>query len=130
MERAAAVRGWADGSSRAWYIPPVRFFDPRSASIVYCPPVPTIIFEPLHADVSVPSRATAHSAGYDLAAYLTGRTVRVFLDGVKRTTEGGGRDEFHFAEFFEAPNLRRGLHRVFVQIDDNGSTAWTFTVIR
>jgi dUTP pyrophosphatase len=44
--------------------------------------VPTIIFEPLHADVPVPSRATAHSAGYDLAAYLTGRTVRVFLDGV------------------------------------------------
>lgn len=44
--------------------------------------MPTIIFEPLHADVSAPSRATAHSAGYDLAAYLTGRTVRVFLDGV------------------------------------------------
>jgi dUTP pyrophosphatase len=42
---------------------------------------PSIIFEPLHADVAPPARATAHSAGYDLAAYLTGRTVRVFLDG-------------------------------------------------
>lgn len=41
-----------------------------------------IIFEPLYPDVVPPSRATEHSAGYDLAAYLTGRTVRVFLDGV------------------------------------------------
>ena len=49
----------------------------------------SIIFEPLHSDVAAPVRATAHSAGYDLAAYLTGRTVRVFLDGVmsERTTE-------------------------------------------
>ncbi len=48
-----------------------------------------IIFEPLHADAAPPSRATEHSAGYDLAAYLTGRTVRVFLDGVasERPTE-------------------------------------------
>lgn len=43
--------------------------------------MPEIIFEPLHADVTLPARATAHSAGYDLAAYLTGRTVRVFLEG-------------------------------------------------
>ena len=42
----------------------------------------SIIFEPLHPDVAPPSRATEHSAGYDLAAHLTGRTVRVFLDGV------------------------------------------------
>lgn len=42
----------------------------------------SIIFEPLHPDVAPPTRATEHSAGYDLAAYLTGRTVRVFLDGV------------------------------------------------
>ena len=41
-----------------------------------------IIFEPLHADVLPPGRATAHSAGYDLSAYLTGRSVRVFRDGV------------------------------------------------
>jgi dUTP pyrophosphatase len=48
-----------------------------------------IIFEPLHPDVGPPTRATAHSAGYDLAAYLTGRTVRVFRDGVmtERQTE-------------------------------------------
>ena len=82
MECVPAVRGRGDESSRAWYIPPVSFLVPLSASIVYRPPVPTIIFEPLQADVAPPSRATAHSAGYDLAAYLTGRTVRVFLDGV------------------------------------------------
>lgn len=48
-----------------------------------------IIFEPLHADVAVPSRATAHSAGYDLSAYLAGRTVRMFRDGAvsERATE-------------------------------------------
>lgn len=40
-----------------------------------------IIFEALHADVPQPARATEHSAGYDLAAYLAGRTVRIFLDG-------------------------------------------------
>jgi dUTP pyrophosphatase len=44
--------------------------------------VTQILFEPLHPDVAPPSRATAHSAGYDLSAYLAGRTVRVFLDGV------------------------------------------------
>lgn len=42
----------------------------------------SIIFEPLHPDVAPPLRATEHSAGYDLAAFLTGRAVRVFLDGV------------------------------------------------
>lgn len=48
-----------------------------------------IIFEPLHADVKPPVRATAHSAGYDLPAYLTGRTVRVFSEGAmsERATE-------------------------------------------
>jgi dUTP pyrophosphatase len=43
--------------------------------------MPTIRLDPLHPDVTPPARATAHSAGYDLAAYLTGRVVRVFLDG-------------------------------------------------
>lgn len=33
-------------------------------------------FERLHDDVVVPSRATAGSAGYDLRAYLRGRTVK------------------------------------------------------
>ncbi|MHB1311926.1 MAG: dUTP diphosphatase [Gemmatimonadaceae bacterium] len=48
-----------------------------------------IVFEPLHPDVSPPSRATEHSAGYDLPAYLTGRVVKVFLDGASfdRPTE-------------------------------------------
>jgi len=51
--------------------------------------VPSVIFEPLHADVTPPARATEHSAGYDLAAYLAARTVRVFLNGVmsERATE-------------------------------------------
>lgn len=42
----------------------------------------SIIFEPLHAGVRPPQRGTAGSAGYDLAAYLTSRTVRVYRDGV------------------------------------------------
>ena len=33
-------------------------------------------FERLHDDVVIPSRATAGSAGYDLRAYLLGRTVK------------------------------------------------------
>lgn len=51
--------------------------------------MPPVLFERLHPDVAPPARATAHSAGYDLSAYLTGRTVRVFLDGVAsdRATE-------------------------------------------
>lgn len=40
-----------------------------------------ILFQPLHPDVQPPTRATEHSAGYDLSAYLTGRTVKVFVDG-------------------------------------------------
>jgi dUTP diphosphatase len=41
-----------------------------------------IVFEALHADVRAPQRGTAGSAGYDLAAYLTSRTVRIWRDGV------------------------------------------------
>ena len=41
-----------------------------------------IVFEALHADVPAPRRGTAGSAGYDLAAYLTSRTVRIWRDGV------------------------------------------------
>ncbi|PHX96298.1 MAG: hypothetical protein CK531_09670 [Gemmatimonadetes bacterium] len=41
-----------------------------------------IIFEPLHPDTPVPHRGTSASAGYDLSAYLTGRTVRIWKDGV------------------------------------------------
>lgn len=37
--------------------------------------VPQIVFEALHPDVVIPSRATAGAAGYDVRAYLRGRTV-------------------------------------------------------
>jgi dUTP pyrophosphatase len=43
---------------------------------------PMIVFEPLHSDVPIPSRGTTASAGYDLAAYLKGRTVRVWHGGI------------------------------------------------
>jgi dUTP pyrophosphatase len=43
--------------------------------------VSTIIFEALYPGVRPPERATEHSAGYDLSAYLEARTVRVFVDG-------------------------------------------------
>ena len=35
-----------------------------------------VVFEPLHADVLPPERATAGSAGFDLRAYLAARRVR------------------------------------------------------
>ncbi len=38
---------------------------------------PQIIIEKLYADVVLPSRATEHSAGYDLYAYLSDRPVKV-----------------------------------------------------
>ena len=38
--------------------------------------MPEILFEPLHDGVVAPTRATTHSAGYDLRAYLIGRQVR------------------------------------------------------
>jgi dUTP pyrophosphatase len=40
-----------------------------------------IIFEALHDGVEPPRRATAHSAGHDLSACLSGGMVRVFVDG-------------------------------------------------
>jgi dUTP pyrophosphatase len=42
---------------------------------------PEIIFEPLHEGVSPPRRATAASAGHDLAVCLAGGSVRVFVGG-------------------------------------------------
>ena len=51
------------------------------------------LIERLHDDVVVPARATAGSAGYDLRAYLRGRTVKL-SDGVTQrelsTDEAGG----------------------------------------
>jgi dUTP pyrophosphatase len=46
--------------------------------------MPSITFEALYPDVHPPRRGTAGSAGYDLAAYLTSRVVRVFRDGAMR----------------------------------------------
>ncbi|MBI3568796.1 MAG: dUTP diphosphatase [Gemmatimonadetes bacterium] len=54
--------------------------------------MPDIVFESLHPDVSPPRRGTAGSAGYDLAACLTGRTVRTWHEGVmtERTAAADG----------------------------------------
>jgi dUTP pyrophosphatase len=55
-----------------------------------------IIFEALHAGVAPPQRATAESAGHDLAVCLTAGTVRVFVNGqvevrqVRREPSGDG----------------------------------------
>lgn len=38
-------------------------------------------FERLHADATLPQRATAHAAGYDLRAYLTGTAIEVWASG-------------------------------------------------
>jgi len=38
----------------------------------------SVVFEKLHDDVEAPSRATRESAGYDLRAYLAGRSVQVY----------------------------------------------------
>ncbi len=51
------------------------------------------VFERLHDDVELPARATAGSAGYDVRAYLKGRSVR-YSDGATQgerpATEEGG----------------------------------------
>ncbi len=51
-----------------------------------------IIIEALHGDAPLPARATSGSAGYDLAAYLTGRRVRVWTAGAasERPAENRG----------------------------------------
>lgn len=47
----------------------------------------TIIFEKLHDDVELPARATEHSAGYDLKAYLLGNPA-IKLSLAARQYEG------------------------------------------
>jgi dUTP pyrophosphatase len=44
--------------------------------------MPVITYETLHPDVPIPARATRQAAGYDVCAYLIGRSVRV-SDGLK-----------------------------------------------
>ncbi len=68
------------------------FTRPTPCSLSPSTAVSSVIFEPLHADVTPPARATEHSAGYDVSAYLTGRTVRVFLDGVQTERPAEQRD--------------------------------------
>jgi dUTP pyrophosphatase len=48
---------------------------------------PQIVFEPLHEDVSPPHRATTGAAGYDIRAYLVGRSVIVVRGGTGERTE-------------------------------------------
>ncbi|MFN0099676.1 MAG: dUTP diphosphatase [Gemmatimonadaceae bacterium] len=53
--------------------------------------MPAIVFDPLHPTIAPPARATAASAGHDLAACLLGATVTVFIAGVAtpRAIEAG-----------------------------------------
>ncbi|HEX6924224.1 MAG TPA: hypothetical protein VF167_02255 [Longimicrobiaceae bacterium] len=37
-----------------------------------------VVFEPLHPDVVVPARATLGAAGYDVRAYVRGRTISAY----------------------------------------------------
>jgi len=46
-------------------------------------PLPDVIFEALHDGVPLPARATAQAAGYDLSAWLRGRTVRLWRGGAE-----------------------------------------------
>lgn len=45
----------------------------------------TIVFEPLEPGLQFPKQATTESAGYDVAAYLLGRSVRVAGGGIEET---------------------------------------------
>lgn len=51
-----------------------------------------LIIETLHNDGPLPARATAGSAGYDLAAYLRARRVRVWSGGVATERAAADRD--------------------------------------
>lgn len=61
-------------------MPPANFRAPAPAPAA---PLPPIVVERLHDDAVIPTRATEGSAGYDLSAYLRGRTVRC-SDGVRQ----------------------------------------------
>lgn len=56
---------------------------------------PVITYESLYPDVPVPVRATRQAAGYDVCAYLIGRSVRV-SDGLNvRERESDRQDRLH-----------------------------------
>ena len=42
-----------------------------------------VTFEALHEGVVTPTRATREAAGYDLSAFLRGRTVRAYRNGLQ-----------------------------------------------
>lgn len=46
-----------------------------------------VVFEALQPDLQPPKKATTESAGYDVAAYLLGRSVRVAGGGIEDTRE-------------------------------------------
>lgn len=64
-----------------------------------------VVFEKLHEDVETPSRATRESAGYDLRAYLSGRSVRVYRSRHDRMGE-------------EAPEGEHDRARIVLGSDD------------
>ena len=54
----------------------------------------TIVFEALHPSVAPPQRGTAGSAGYDLAAFVEGRSIRVWRNNAleeRSASDVGGR---------------------------------------
>jgi dUTP pyrophosphatase len=66
---------------------------------------PTITYESLYQDVPTPARATKEAAGYDVCAYLSGRTVRI-SDGLKvreRATDDAGRLHLQAGEIALVP---------------------------
>ena len=50
-------------------------------------PTPAVVFQPLHDDVIVPTRSTEESAGYDVRAYLNGRSVKLCKSGEDGVTD-------------------------------------------
>lgn len=49
----------------------------------------SVVFEPLHADVIPPTRATRGAAGYDVRAYLKARKVRLSATGSESEVDTG-----------------------------------------
>jgi dUTP pyrophosphatase len=51
---------------------------------------PRVVFEPLHADVSVPVRATEGAVGYDVRAHVRGREIDAYLGSAPTRIEAEG----------------------------------------
>jgi dUTP pyrophosphatase len=67
--------------------------------------MPVITYETLHPGVPTPARATRQAAGYDVCAYLIGRSVRV-SDGLKlreRPSDGAHRLHLESGEIALVP---------------------------